>query len=287
MDQEKYKKFEDQMRGPEAVIKARLEIYLPLVRLLFNQYKEKFLAIDLGVGRGEWLQLLSTEKMPAAGVDFDSGMVATCKQKGLNVVEEDIFTYLKALEPESVSFISAFHVIEHLSNEQLSLLMELAMRALQPQGVILWETPNSQNLLVSCSEFYVDPTHVRPIPAKLVSYQAAVAGFERNISLYLNSEKKALSEVPQFSNILLATGFDLAVMAQKKVSQEVGEWFDRMVRDHETYSLAYQMGKFDHDMAVLVQNLEKRHQDLSREIVELKTAKKLTMKEKLRKLFRK
>ena len=55
-----YRAFEDRHRGARSLITRRLEVYLPFIAPLAQLYSPAA-AIDLGCGRGEWLELLIRE----------------------------------------------------------------------------------------------------------------------------------------------------------------------------------------------------------------------------------
>lgn len=184
MDKMFYRVFEERFRGSSELIKSRLEIYLPFLEPLKILYGLPQ-ALDLGCGRGEWLALLQDRGFQAKGIDFDEGMLSACRKLQLDVIQGDALTYVKELPENSVSVVSAFHVIEHISFEMLCELVDEALRVLKPGGLLILETPNSENLLVGTSTFYLDPSHQRPLPAPLVSFLAEYVGFERVKTIFL------------------------------------------------------------------------------------------------------
>jgi len=56
-------------------------------------------------------------------------------------------------------------------------LFSESYRVLQDGGVIIFETPNPENLQVGAFTFYIDPTHQRPLPHVLLEFIAGDAGF--------------------------------------------------------------------------------------------------------------
>lgn len=109
-----YRTFEDKYRGSRSLIKDRLRIYLPFIEPLKNLYSDD-IAIDIGCGRGEWLELLQENKITAQGIDMDAGMLQVSKAHGLDVKEGDGISMLQEMSDESAIIISAFHVVEHIS----------------------------------------------------------------------------------------------------------------------------------------------------------------------------
>ena len=52
------------------------------------------------------------------------------------------------------------------------------MRVLRPGGVVIFETPNPENLVVGSNYFYLDPTHRHPLPTELMEFLFKNRGFE-------------------------------------------------------------------------------------------------------------
>ena len=148
--------FEERFRGDEAVIKERQRIYVDYFRAKNN-------ALDLGCGRGEFLELLRENGISARGVDINTDMVLLCREKGLDVVQEDLFTYLESIPDESLDGIFAAQVIEHLDSSKILTLVRLLHRVLTEDGVCVVETVNPQCLTTFSGAFYADLTHVKPI----------------------------------------------------------------------------------------------------------------------------
>jgi O-antigen chain-terminating methyltransferase len=171
-----YKAFEDRFRGEESTISQRLQA-------AYGEYIQHLgpdsIAVDLGCGRGEWLTLLTERGVSATGVDITASMVERCRSKGLRVKLADAASYLAGLQPDSVNLITAFHVAEHLEFPHLLELIVLARRALCDGGMLILETPNPENLQVGANTFYMDPTHLHPLPPALLAFAAQSQGFER------------------------------------------------------------------------------------------------------------
>ena len=221
-----YKAFEDRHRGSRELIKSRLNIYIPFV-VPFKLLSGAPQALDLGCGRGEWLELLQHYGLDAKGVDLDEGMLSASRELGLDVAQADALEYIKGLAPESLSVVSAFHVVEHISFDALRQLVDEAHRVLIPGGLLILETPNPENLVVGTSNFYLDPTHQRPLPAMLLSFVAEFAGFGRVKTLYLQESPDLVSSQKiSLSNVLGGVSPDYAVVAQKKAPAEICALFD-------------------------------------------------------------
>jgi len=170
-----YLQFEDHFRGNREDIKERQKAYLPLIIEAEAGTRDRPV-LDLGCGRGEWLEVLKEEGLVATGVDLNNAMVNICKDRELEVYRDDIFNYLHKMEGNSLGAVTAFHVIEHLTFNNLIKLLDETYRVLKPGGIFIFETPNPQNLLVGSCNFYIDPTHKNPIHPATVSFLAEARG---------------------------------------------------------------------------------------------------------------
>lgn len=226
MNHDFYMALEDEFRGGREEIKNRLTAYLPFVNGL-KDVCASVKAIDIGCGRGEWLELLSEQKVEAIGVDVNDSMIAFCKGLNLNVVHDDVLSYLRRLVDESVGIISGFHIAEHLSFETLRSVISEAKRVLMPGGILILETPNPENITVGTSSFYIDPTHNKPIPPQLISFLTRFEGFERNKILRLQEANGVLDDVSVFT-ILTGVSPDYAVIAQKKCLENTSKQLDSL-----------------------------------------------------------
>ena len=221
-----YRDFEERFRGTRADITSRLQVYLPFVEPLKTIYAAP-IALDLGCGRGEWLELLQNNGFKAKGVDLDEGMLSACHELNLDVQLGDALDYLRGLEADSLSVVSAFHVVEHIAFETLRELTTEAYRVLKPGGLLILETPNSENLMVGTSSFYLDPTHQRPLPAQLLSFVVEYSGFNRVKTLYLqDSSELTTAQQTSLVNVLGGASPDYAIVAQKNTSPAMAALFN-------------------------------------------------------------
>lgn len=171
-----YLALENSLRGGMSDIEARLERYLPYLACA-QVGQPGWPVLDLGCGRGEWLRLLRKRGLLARGVDTNPAMLDEARKEGLDVSNVGLITALRSAEASSVGAVTAFQVVEHLDQNTLLVLFQQALRVLQPGGVLLLETPNPENLQVGAYSFWLDPTHVRPIPPPLLAHSASYFGF--------------------------------------------------------------------------------------------------------------
>ena len=186
-----YADFENQHRGSVELILGRLRAYLPDLEAVAPLGR----VLDIGTGRGELLELLKDAGVAAYGVDTNAVTVSQCNEHGLEVVQDDALQHLRSLEPESLGAITGFHLVEHLPFGLLLDLVGEARRVLAPGGLLVFETPNPNNLVVGASNFYIDPTHLRPIPSGLLNAVVWSRGFDPIEVRYVNASPPAF-EVP-------------------------------------------------------------------------------------------
>lgn len=216
-----YRAFEDRHRGSRELIKSRLDVYRPFIEPLIKP-DELFCGIDLGCGRGEWLEILGEIGISALGVDLDQGMLSACSERGLKTIHGDALAYLASLEDDSQIVVSAFHMVEHISFDQLQDLVKQAHRVLKPGGLLIMETPNPENIMVATCSFYLDPTHVRPIPPDLLLFMTEFFKFSRSKILRLQEGPQTLlSASLNLNHVLGGASPDYAVIAQKAASDDI------------------------------------------------------------------
>ena len=216
-----YRAFEDRHRGSRELIKSRLSAYAPFLRPLALRFPSGS-AIDLGCGRGEWMELLGDFEFDAYGVDLDEGMLAACREHGLNTQRTDALKALQGLPDASTAVVSAFHLIEHLPFEVVKLLIREALRVLKPGGLLILETPNPENLVVGATSFYMDPSHIRPIPPDLLDFVVEHAGFQQHKVVRLQeSVSLSGSESIDLFHVLNGVSPDYSVVAQKHAAPEL------------------------------------------------------------------
>lgn len=228
---EDYATFEDRFRGKFEDIKERVRIYLPLVtRVLAEAGLPSKPVCDLGCGRGEWLEVLREAGVDAYGCDNSAAMAARCAGRGLRVEVADALVHLQTLPDGALAAVSGFHIVEHLPLDDCESLLRHAHRALAPGGIVIFETPNPENVGVGGHWFYLDPTHVRPLPPELLRYMTLVAGFDRAEVVRLHPDPRlnarlddALTPLEQDVALQLFGPMDYSVVALKYGAGDVDE----------------------------------------------------------------
>lgn len=253
-----YKAFEDRYRGSRDEIVGRLRAYLPfLAPLAANLQPAR--ALDLGCGRGEWLELVSAHGFAAHGVDLDDGMLAACRERGLKVHTGDALAALRECADASLALVSAFHLVEHLPFDLMRELIAEALRALRPGGLLILETPNPENLSVGANSFYLDPSHHQPIPPTLLDFVVDFAGFGRRTVVRLQENPRARGgERPRLIDVLEGTSSDYAVVAQKAGAPELEAALDAPFGASYGITLGTLAERYDDD-AERARALERQH----------------------------
>jgi 2-polyprenyl-3-methyl-5-hydroxy-6-metoxy-1,4-benzoquinol methylase len=188
-----YMAFEEAFRGSQEEITERVGKYLPDLQQAGLQ-PDADIVIDIGCGRGEWLRVLAQAGYRARGCDSNEIMAGECQERGLDVVHKEAVEFLGGIPENSAGAVTAFHVVEHLSIESMLALIDSCLRVLRPGGILILETPNPLNVLVSCHSFYLDPTHVKPLPMQLLQFCVEARGFS-------NVRLKALHPYPEATRL--------------------------------------------------------------------------------------
>jgi len=184
-----YTNHQNKLRGSTEEIKKRQSVYLKYIKDIPRPLKDKYYFLDIGFGRGEFIDLLKEQKLKnIEGVDINRDYVLKAKQKGYTVFREDALKHLYLLDKKYYG-ISAFHLIEHLDFHQLFDLLVLCSKKIVKGGVLILETPNVENVKVGSSSFFLDPTHKLKLPSLLLKTLLEYLGFTRIEFLYLHPDK--------------------------------------------------------------------------------------------------
>jgi 2-polyprenyl-3-methyl-5-hydroxy-6-metoxy-1,4-benzoquinol methylase len=212
LDAYKYLSFEDQFRGSPTEIRARLAKYVP-------RFIGQTDVLDIGCGRGEFLDLLRSQGIRGRGLDLNHEMVEVSRVRGLEVAEGDALSYLSSLEDASLGGIFAAQVVEHLEPAYLARMLETAWHKMRPGGIIALETINPACWVAFFESYIRDLTHVRPLHPETLQYLVRVSGFQ-NVEIEFKSpipESDRLQPVlvppseQQPGVVALAEGFNEAI----------------------------------------------------------------------------
>jgi SAM-dependent methyltransferase len=250
-----YYRLEQRFRGSREEIGKRLQAYLPIIEPLKNLYPTPR-ALDLGCGRGEWLELASSRGYDAYGVDTDDGMLDFCNANGLSVSKSDAVNHLRSIPASSLALVTGFHIVEHMEFEAIRTLVEQARRVLMPAGLLILETPNPENLVVSTCNFYIDPTHRNPLPPELLRFLGQDSGFTRCKIFRLNHSGGAgypkADGPPSISGALGTVSPDYSLVAQTSAEQHVADAFDWFSEPEDNRTLGAALEEYDKNLVRLI-----------------------------------
>jgi len=190
-----YAQFAEQFRGPRNEIRERLRFHLPFIQDAAAGSEDRPI-VDLGCGRGEWLEVLREAGLRAYGVETNPLFVEQCRGLGFDVKAAEVIAHLRSLPDDSLGAVTAFHLIEHLALPLAVQLLDEAKRVMKAGAVIVLETPNPENIIVGSCHFYADPTHNRPLFGPTLQFLVVQCGFHDVQLFRLNSA--APTEPPPF-----------------------------------------------------------------------------------------
>jgi O-antigen chain-terminating methyltransferase len=166
----------DVVRGSRAEVRAEVQAFLDDVTTAAKSGP----VIDLGVGRGEWLELLAEQGVQASGVDISERAAKAARRRGLEVRHRDALEHLARLEPDSVAVITAFHLVERLTTPMLLELLDRALLALRSGGLLILSASNPTALDVGAAEVWLDPARRRPVHPELLELVVLGRGFSES-----------------------------------------------------------------------------------------------------------
>ncbi|MBN1551431.1 methyltransferase domain-containing protein [bacterium] len=175
-----YYQFEQEHRGSEDTIRKNQKRYLKI-------FRNHSPVLDIGCGRGEMLELLKAEGIPAKGIDSNHDMIGICLQKALDAERNDALVFLKDTKKETWGAIFSAQVIEHLPRRVVQKYFELAFDALKPGGLLCIETVNTASPFALMNHYYRDPTHQPPVHPDTYKFLAETVGFIEVDIEYLSS----------------------------------------------------------------------------------------------------
>lgn len=180
--------FENKFRGNEKKVKESQSMYL---KFFTNQQN----VLDIGCGRGEFLELLSENNINAVGIDTYNDFVEYCKEKGLNVYNIDALQYLNSIPDNSVGGIFLGQVIEHLDKSYLLKLLQISYKKLRNGAFFVAETPNPTMLSTFTNAFYVDLSHNKPVHPETMKFLLSYYGY-KEIGIVFNEASKINYKLP-------------------------------------------------------------------------------------------
>lgn len=182
--------FAARFSGDQAVIRGQSQAFIEL-------FRGRARVLDLGSGRGTFLELLRDERIGGYGVDLDAAMTADVRERGLEAYSEEGLAHLRSLAEGSLDGLYARHLAEHVLPGELVAMLRECRRVLAPGSPVVFVTPNPATLSVGAHSFWLDPSHRRPIPPELFQFYLEVEGFGRvEVRTSQPSETRLREDVP-------------------------------------------------------------------------------------------
>ena len=201
-----YFTFENEFRGAKNLILERQKPYVKYFKNCKN-------VLDIGCGRGEFLELLKGKKIRGTGIDVDDSMIAECRRKKLDVYKVDLFDYLLKSKIGYHDGIIALQVVEHLNSQRVQNFVKLCFDKVKKNGYVIFETVNPL-CPQALSYFWADLTHEKPLVPQVLRHIFKQYGF---------SQVDIIGRTPVFPNVPdfiknpndLAIYGDYAIVARK------------------------------------------------------------------------
>ena len=201
-----YFAFESKLRGSTDHVRRGQRAYV-------EDFRDAGPVLDVGCGRGEFLELLREVSVEARGVDADADMVAYARGEGLDVTQADALEHLAGLDDGSLGGIFLAQVVEHLPAATLLRLLELAHAKLRSGGVLVAETINPLSPL-ALRNYFADLTHAQPLVPETLQLLARHAGFDSTEIRYANAPEPAEGVDTRINEIVFAP-LDYALVARR------------------------------------------------------------------------
>lgn len=155
--------------------------------------------LDIGCGRGEFLELAKQKGINAWGIDIDEDMINFCKSKSLNAELKDAIKALEEIKDKSLDGIFISQVVEHLSPDYLINMLNLCNKKMKYGFYIIIETVNPLSLF-SLANFYIDLSHVKPVHPETLKFLVNTAGF-RDIETKFSSPVSPDTKLKKLPNL--------------------------------------------------------------------------------------
>jgi 2-polyprenyl-3-methyl-5-hydroxy-6-metoxy-1,4-benzoquinol methylase len=206
-----YARFAERFRGSVDYVKEGQKFYVPMFQNCRN-------VLDIGCGRGEFLELMRDAGVKARGIEQSAELVKLCRSQGLEADNADLFQYLADQPEAAFDGIFCAQVVEHLPPRRLPEMIRLTAEKLERGGVLVIETPNPECLAIFATHFYLDPTHRRPIPHPLLAFymeENGLGGIDVRKRSPAVESMPALASLPQDFREQFFDGLDYAVVGKK------------------------------------------------------------------------
>jgi O-antigen chain-terminating methyltransferase len=150
--------------------------------------------LDIGCGRGEFLDVLKDNGIHAVGVDANEDMIKLCQNIGLEAYHDDAINYLETIDDNTLDGIIITQMIEHAEPAYIFDLLKLCHHNMTHNAIIITETINIATLN-TIPTFFKDPTHIRPVHPDTLKFILEQIGF-KDIQLQFYEKTEGLKLLP-------------------------------------------------------------------------------------------
>ncbi len=159
-------------------IQVRRPLFHRLIRNFFPMNPDADI-LDIGCGCGGLIKVAREHGYRRIrGVDVSPEQVEIANRLGIEGIDQkDLFETLRVLEPESHDAIVTFDVIEHLSKEELEILVDQIFRVLRRNGKWIIHVPNGESPLFG-RVLYGDFTHQQAFTRASIKQLVFTFGFK-------------------------------------------------------------------------------------------------------------
>ena len=165
-----YLAFENKFRGNRKELLKKYSTY-------GDYFEKEQQIIDLGCGKGEFLEAMSKNGFDVYGVDAIEEMVAQCTKLGLKAVQGNVFEYLGDQKDNSIEAVYCGMLIEHLSSDDVVDFLSILSKKLKHSARLVIETINPGSLSVITGSFVADLSHKTLVHSKTLEFILGFFGF--------------------------------------------------------------------------------------------------------------
>lgn len=123
---------------------------------VFQYIKTGHRVLEIGCGRGYFLEKLKEKKVDAIGLDFNPDAVEYGKQHDILIVDETIAQHAQK-QAEAYDVVCAFQLFEHVN--EVGQFLKDSIACLKKGGILAIGVPNNDSLI-----FKLDPYHTLNVP---------------------------------------------------------------------------------------------------------------------------
>ena len=208
------KEFDDNNPVSREKIMEILTNYDGLIDYILNIDNDPSL-LDIGCGRGEWMQKCNAKGFESMGIELDRRMVNHCRNLNLNVKEGNTLSLLDEFNDNSFSIVSAFHSIEHMNHNNIKELLIKTKRILKSDGLLILQIPNKESFFLSSRSIDIDQSNINPIHPDWLAFIINRIGFNKIKYYFINGGPLQNSDSDKLTRVMNGVAQDIALIASK------------------------------------------------------------------------